>query len=350
MRRTVARRPVLAAAVLCLGATLTGTTAPASAGSSRAPDVVIDPAAPSRGADTDLLHTRGHRIVDGDRVVRTDLSGDLSLVGRAGRGYVVLTFDPDDGSSTLWRVRRDGTAKQLRSMLERATVPQVSPDGDRVAWTVPGRDRTRLVVVRSTDGSLVGSVRRKGFLEVADVGNHRVLVTGLQPARTLWFRPAARTTQRLLGQQLWDADIAADRAVVAVEDPAAGVDGICLSYRELRDPSARFWRSCTDKPLSFSPDRTLMVTTDIQSDGIGPGTLEVRDAVHNTPIASYTTDGGYFGSPVWEDADSFIVRVWAGGHAAQVRITASGTLERVSRVADVKADDFRALWWTFVEN
>jgi hypothetical protein len=182
---------------------------------------------------------------------------------------------------------------------------------------------------------------------VADVGRYRVLVTGVQPSRTLWFRPAAGSTTKLFGQRVFDADIAADRAVVVVKDLPDGADGICLSYRSLRDPSTRFWRSCADAPLAFSPDRALMVTTDIRSDGIGPAVLEVRDAVHNTPLASYTTDGGYFGDPVWEDADSFVVRVWADGHAAQVRITTAGVLERVSKVATVGAENFRALWWTF---
>ncbi len=347
MDRTRRRSLLAAAAALCLGLTLAGGSPGASAlVRSRAASTAIDPATLTRGSDTDLLHSRGHRIVDGDRVVRTDLSGQLAMIGRAVRGYVVVTRDQSDGSATLWRVRRDGTARKLRELTDRAGILRVSARGDRVAWAVPGNDRTRVMVARTTDGSLVGSVRRAGFLEVADVGRYRVLVTGLQPTRTLWFRPAAGSTERLFGQQVWEADIAADRAVVAVEDNA-GPDGLCLSYRRLREPSTRFWRSCTDKPLAFSPDRSLMVTTDIQSDGIGPSTLEVRDATHNTPLASYTPDGGYFGSPVWEDADSFVVRVWADGHAAQVRITTAGVVERVSRVATVDADNFRALWWTF---
>ena len=351
MDRVSPARPLLAAgAALCLGLTLAGGPPGIVSAAERSPaaDVVIDPAALPRGPDTTLLHTRGHRIVDGDHVVRTDLSGRLSLVGRAVRGYVVTTSDPADGSATLWRVRRDGTARMLRDLGARAGILRVSPRGDRVAWAVTGNDRSRVMVARTTDGSLVGSVRRAGYLEVADVGRYRVLVSGLQPTRSFWLRPAAGTTERLSGEQLWEADIAADRAVFAVEDDA-GPDGLCLSYRSLRDPSIRFWRSCTDKPLAFSPDRSLMVTTDIQSDGIGPSSLEVRDATHDTPLASYTPDGGYFGGPVWEDADSFVVRVWADGHAAVVRIAADGTVERVSRVATVQSDNFRALWWTFAD-
>lgn len=347
MDRTRRRSLLAAAAALCLGLTLaTGPPGAAAQVRDRAASTVIDPATLARGADTDLLHTRGHRIVDGDRVIRTGLSGELVQIERAARGYVVVTADQRDGSATLWRVRRDGSARELRELGARAGIVRVSPRGARVAWAVSGNDRTRVLVARTSDGSLVGSIRRAGFLEVSDVGRYRVLVTGVQPTRTLWFRPAAGTTQRLSGELVWDADIAADRAVVAVEDKA-GPDGICLAYRSLSDPSIRFWRSCTDKPLAFSPDRSLMVTTDIQSDGIGPSTLELRDATRNTPIASWTTSGGYFGSPAWEDADSFVVRVWAGGHAAQVRITTAGAVERVSRVATVDSDDFDALWWTF---
>ena len=269
------------------------------------------------------------------------------MIGRAVRGYVVVTRDQSDGSATLWRVRRDGTARKLRELTDRAGILRVSARGDRVAWAVPGNDRTRVLVARTTDGSLVGSVRRAGFLEVADVGRYRVLVTGLQPTRTMWFRPARRVD----GAALRPAGLGGRHRCRPGSRDRRGQGAArtaCASpIASLRDPSTRFWRSCTDKPLAFSPDRSLMVTTDIQSDGIGPSTLEVRDATHNTPLASYTPDGGYFGSPEWEDADSFVVRVWADGHAAQVRITTAGVVERVSRVATVDADNFRALWWTF---
>ena len=346
MPRSTRRSLLAAAAALCLGLTLAGGPPGAASAQVRGPaaSTAIDPATLARGADTALLHTERHRIVDGDRVVRTDLSGRMTLVGRAVRGYLVVTTRPSAGTTTLWRVRRDGTSRKLRELTDRAGIVRVSPRGDRVAWAVPGDERTRILVARTTDGSLIGSVRRVGFLEVSDVGPRRVLVTGLQPTRTFWFRPAAGSTERLFGEQVWEADIAADRVTVAVEDNA-GPDGLCLAYRALSDPSTQFWRTCTDKPLAFSPDRSLMVTTDIQSDGIGPSTLEIRDAAHNTPVASYTT--GYFGSPAWEDDDSFIVRVWADGHAAQVRITTAGVVERVSRVAAVDSDNFRALWWTF---
>src|SRR5215207_1897591 len=122
MDRSIRRSLLAATAALGLGLTLAGGP-PGTASAverGRAATTVIDPATLARGVDTDLLHTRGHRIVDGDRVVRTDLSGRLSLVGRAVRGYLVTTADPDDGSATLWRVRRDGTARKLRELGDRA--------------------------------------------------------------------------------------------------------------------------------------------------------------------------------------------------------------------------------------
>ena len=356
MDRFAARRLLLAAAVLCLGLALAGGPpgAASAARSSRAPDVVIDPAALPPGPGTTLVHTDGRDIVvrtgdqDGYKVIRPDLPGRPRLVGTTDRGYVVTTTRASDGASTLWLVRLDGTVRTIRRLPSAATAPRLSPDGTMLAWTVHGRERTRLVAAHVRDGSLIGSVWRKGYLDVADVGR-RILVTGFQPSRTLWFRPGAASTDLLFRKRMLQADIRADRAVVAVKDQDDGFDGMCLSYRELRDPSTRFWRSCTDVPLTFSTDRAHMVTTDIRSDGIGPSYLEIRDAVTNTALARYTTPGGYFGDPVWEDADSFVVRVWAGGHAAMVRITTAGIVERVSRVAEVEADNFRALWWTFAE-
>lgn len=358
MDRPTARRPLLVAAVLCLGLALAGGPpgAASASGSSRAPEVVIDPASLPSGPDTTLVHTEGRKIViqggdqGGYKVIRPDLLSRPRLVGATDRGYVVTTTRASDGASTLWLVRPDGTVRAIRRLPSAATAPRLSPDGTRLAWTVQGRERTRLVAAHVRDGSLIGSVWRKGYLDVADVGR-RILVTGFQPARTLWFRPRAESTDLLFRKRVLQADIGADRAVVAVEDQDDGFDGLCLSYRELRDPSERFWRSCTDVPLAFSStDRAHMVTTDIRSDGIGPSYLEVRDAVTNISLARYTTVGGYFGDPVWEDADSFVVRVWAGGHAAMVRITTTGSVERVSRVAEVEADNFRALWWTFADD
>lgn len=346
---TTARRALAGVAALSLAVTLAGTaTSPAEAAAGAFPDANrIDPAALPLGEAPTTLHTEGRSIIDGGDTVVTTLPGRLQILGRVSSSYIVLTRN-DDGTQTLWRVRPDGSALRLRDLDDRTGEEmRLGSYGYRIAYTrdLPGRPfRTRLFVVRSSDGSLVGTRLLRGHVEVVDFAA-KVLLTGIQPVRTLWYLANRDEVTVRRGLDLASADIGRKRAVVKVEDKVHGWDGVCLVYAPLSRPRRQLWRSCTDRPLSFSPDGTRMVTTFIGADGPGTGKLQVRVAETNKALATLRT-GGFFVQPYWENDRSFLVHTWRKGKAAVVRVSRDGTIERVSQVVseDVGED---ALEWSF---
>ena len=149
-----------------------------------------------------------------------------------------------------------------------------------------------MFVLRSGDGSVVDSRLLRGHVEVVDF-EAKVLLTGIQPRRTVWYLAHRDEITVRRGLELLSADIGHKRAVVKVKDLVNGWDGVCLVYAPLSRPRQQLWRSCTDRPLSFSPDGTRMVTTFIGSDGPGTGKLQVRVAETNKVLATLRT-GGFF--------------------------------------------------------
>ena len=335
----------VALVALGLAVVLAGPVA-ASAGSPAAfPDRSgIDPAALPRGSAVTTLHTQGTSIVDGRVTLRTSLTGRLQILGRAGSGYLVTTRADDGSDHTLWRVDTAGFAHRLAALGFDGDDLHVSPWGTRVAWTDQRKDSTRVLVVRTTDGALVDVRRFAGQLRVLDL-RRRVLLDGFRPDRTVWWRPVADRVSVVRGLQLSQADLAADRAVVVVEDQVNGFDGVCFGYAALSAPARLLWKDCSDKPLAFSPDRRLVMTTNIEADGPGTGLLQVRTAATGAVRATLRTDG-FFVVPSWAGDDAFLAHTWYQGKAAIVRVSRDGTVERVSRVVDeVVGED--GLRWSF---
>jgi hypothetical protein len=345
----ITRRALAGVAALALAVSLAGTaTGPAEAAAGAFPDKNrIDPASVPTGPAPTTLHTEGRSIIDGSDTVVTTLPGRLQILGRASSSYIVLTRN-DDGTQTLWRVSPDGSALRLRDLDDRTGEEiRLGTYGYRIAYTrdLPGRPfRTRLFVLRSGDGSVVDSRLLRGHVEVVDFAS-KVLLTGIQPVRTLWYLANRDEVTVRRGLDLLSADIERKRAVVKVKDQVHGWDGVCLVYAPLPRPGQQLWRSCTDRPLSFSPDGTRMVTTFIGADGPGTGKLQVRVAETNRVLATLRT-GGFFVQPYWEGNRSFLVHTWHKGKAAILRVSKDGTVERVSPVVseDVGEDD---LQWSF---
>jgi hypothetical protein len=343
---TAVRAPRSSALLIALGLVAVlaaGPVAAAEVSPSSFPDRSrIDPAALPRGPAVTTLHTEGRSIVDGRVTLRTALTGQLQILGRAESGYLVTTRDDDGSHHTLWRVDTAGFAQRLTALGFDGDDLRVSPGGARVAWTDQRKDSTRVLVVRTTDGTLVDDRRFAGQLRVLDL-RKRVLLDGFGPDRTLWWRPGVDTVTVVRGLQLGQADLAADRAVVLVEDRVNGYDGICFGYAALSAPSDLLWKDCADKPLSFSPDRRLVVTTFIEADGPGTGLLQVRSAATDTVRATLRT-GGFFVFPYWAGNDAFLAHTWRRGKAAIVRVSRDGTVERVSRVVDERVGDDELRW------
>ena len=346
---TGTRRALAGVAAVSLALAFAGTaTGPAEAAGGAFPDKNrIDPAALPLGEAPTTLHTEGRSIIDGSDTVVTTVPGRLQILGRMSSSYIVHARN-DDGTQTLWRVRYDGSALRLRDLDDRTGEEiRLGTYGNRIAYTrdLPGRPfRTRVFVLRSGDGSVVDSRLLRGHVEVVDFAA-KVLLTGIQPERTVWYLANRDEVTVRRGLDLLTADIGHNRAVVKVKDLEHGFDGVCLVYAPLSRPKQRLWRSCTDRPLSFSPDGTRMVTTFIGADGPGTRKLQVRVAETNKVLATLRT-GGFFVQPYWEGNRSFLVHTWRKGKAAILRVSKDGTVERVSPVVseDVGEDN---LQWSF---
>ena len=236
------RRALAGVAALALAVSVAGTaTVPAEAAAGAFPDMSrIDPASVPRGAAPTTLHTEGQSIIDGDVTVVTTLPGRLQILGRAMSGYIVLTRN-DDGTQRLWRVRQDGTAVLLRDLDDRTgQAIRLGSHGYRIAYTrdLPGRPfRTRVYVLRSSNGSVVGTRLLRGHVEVVDFTS-KVLLTGFRPVRTLRYLAHRDEVTVRRGLDLLSADVGRNRAVVKVADPVHGWDGVCLVYAPLSRPSA----------------------------------------------------------------------------------------------------------------
>ena len=346
---SITRRALAGVAALALAVSVAGTaTVPAEAAAGAFPDMNrIDPASVPRGPAPTTLHTEGRSIVDGRVTVVTTLPGRLQILGRAPSGYVVLTRNDEGSERTLWRVRLDGSAVRLRGLGGYRTGEElrVSSTGSRIAYTssLRGRPiRTRVFVVRSSDGTVVGSRLLRGDVEVLDFQG-RVLLGGSRPDRVLWYLARTDRVTGRRGVVLSAADLGRNRAVVKVEDLVHGWDGVCLVYAPLAQPSRKLWRSCTDRPLAFSPDGTRMVTTFIGSDGPGTGMLQVRVAETNKVLATLRTSG-FFVQPFWEDDRSFVVHTWRKGKAAILRVSRDGTVRRVSKVVSEHGGEDELQW------
>ena len=166
------RRALAAVAALSLAVTLAGTAAgPADGGRRRLPGREPDRpggAAPRPGADN-AAH-RGRSIIDGGDTVVTTLPGRLQILGRVRVQLHRPRPATTTAAQTLWRVRTDGSALRLRDLDDRTGEEmRLGSYGYRIAYTrdLPGRPfRTRLFVVRSSDGSLVGTRLLRGHVEV----------------------------------------------------------------------------------------------------------------------------------------------------------------------------------------
>ncbi len=300
-----------------------------------------------RGPAPTTLHTEGQSIIDGRVTVVTTLPGRLQVLGRAPSGYIVLTRNDEGTTRTLWRARRDGSAVWLRELGGYRTGEElrVSSTGSRIAYTRHLRARpfrTRVFVVRSSDGTVVGSRLFRGGVEVLDF-QRRVLLGGSGPDRVLWYSARTDHVTARRGFDLSSADLRHNRAVVRVEDPVNGWDGLCLVYAPLSRPSHQLWRSCTDRPLAFSPDGSRMVTTFIGADGPGTGMLQVRVSDTNKVLATLHTSG-FFVQPYWEDDRSFVVHTWRKGKAAVLRVSRDGTIRRVSKVVSEHGGEDELRW------
>lgn len=326
--RAVRRRLGVTAAAAMLLAPLTVTTSSAAADY---PDgTTLRPAQIERGPRTHLLHTVGNVIVDGKTRVRVGPRKHMWLVGRSGRGYVVTTANKDYERWRLLRVTRGGQVTLLSAM-GRDVSPdvQLSADGSHVALTAIGRAArtTRVTVINARTGHVLRARGFNGPVDVQDFGSRRMVLSEWtsRSQRTFWWNPHNNVQKRIANQPAYIVDISANRLGLFISE----VPEYCQRVTRLSDPSTNLWSSCDDRVFSFSPNGRRMVTSYIESDGPGPGLVQIRGG-HGRVLATYRSE--WFGFMAWENRRTLLLETGGTKYTAAVRCAPPSGCERASRL------------------
>jgi hypothetical protein len=291
-----------------------GVLALAAPATAAAPTIELRPGALPRGADTTIVHLEGHhRIVDGDRGVRTD-ARLVSVLGASGRAWIASAATRTGTKPRLLRVRPDGSTRVL--MRGPASYEaHLSDDGERVFSIRTARfgvsSRVRVIDARTAhldaDRTFTGSV---GLLEA--LGN-RALMSGND--RTFRWNIASDATRRIADRQGYEASTADDRLATFTRDP---YEGGCTVVSLLSDPSEVLWRSCDEGVTDFADGGQRMATIPILTDGLGPASVTVRK-IHGRKVATFTAR--WFSEIAWEDDTALAMYVNGKKQSAWVRCT-----------------------------
>jgi hypothetical protein len=289
------RLRALAAALVATGALLTTTAAGAGV-----PTTELDPADLPRGADIAIPHVDGTTFVDGDRRVAID-AGDLTLVGRSGRAFILGTSSRNGlGPHRILRLRPDDSTRALL----RATPWSLtlSEDGQRLVHVRTATRRSSPVSVHSArSGKLVAGRAFPDYPDVLGMRGRRVLLTTWERGVFWWDTRSGRTTS-VTARPGNRADLGHDLLATYTDDPY--LDG-CTVLSRLSRPGKVLWRSCTERVDEFGPDGRSMATIHILSDGVGPGRITLR-SVRGTLRARYDA-ARWFGAVRWEDPDTVLL-------------------------------------------
>lgn len=312
------RRTVTATAVL-LAVALTGTPSVASPAT-----LTIRPAELERGANPAIPWVFDGTVLHGS--LRVDVPDSAWLLGQSGDDYLVQV--PGDEQSRVVRVAPDGTRTRV---LELPAAHQVMLAGDgttliRTAQRrVEGVWRTVMHLHDPVTGDETQRRRFGGIVDVLDAEAGRAVLSSWTPReRTLLWDLAADTTEELVRQRGYIADLGADRLGTFTKDPYLGG---CTVLRVLSNPGEVLSRSCEERAAAVSPSGLRVATIHILSDGIGPQGVTVRRDT-GRELADYRV-GGWFGRIDFESDRALLLD--ANGRERQAVVRCDGaTCERAS--------------------
>ncbi len=292
--------------------------APATA----AAPVEIKPSQLSRGADVQVPHVRGRSVVDGE--VTVPVGGSfVDLLGRSGKGYVVVTRQ--NGRWSTQKVA-EGRAPVV---LARGTTPDevvLAGDGKHLAVTRSQQARrTKIDVLRVRTGKRVATEVFADYPRVLDIQGKRAVVGGFDLGAVSW-NLRTDVTSAITGKPAYAADISSNRLAFFTKDP---YQGGCSVVTTLTAPRARLWRSCREAVREFSPNGARIVTQHKLTDGLGAGKLWER-TVRGRLLASYTV-GSHFGDVAWESRTDLLLDAYGTGKWAVVRCS-DGDCERATKL------------------
>lgn len=344
-RARVARITVLAALLTAPFASM-----PSGATAGGDPSVErIRPGSLERGPSTPLLHLVGRTIRDGATTVKVTGSPTVTLVGRVGPDYLVVTSDSDhqEPYAPGWQLRRVKGSGEQRVLLRRpGSDPPRALLAEGGAHVVLVSYRDDDVVVRVIDTATGDRDAKRVFPhgQVLDVARRRMVVTQWwdrsDEGRTFWWNPMNDRTPRIADQSGYIADVSADRLGLITSE---AVKGGCQKVVRLSRPSQVLWRSCDDAAFAFSPTGERMVTVPIYSDGPFTPLIKIR-AAGGRVLDRYRAE--YFGTVHWESDRRLLLGVAGSQSAAMVRCTlrACERISPLSKLGDRDPQEAAPAW------
>lgn len=309
----------------------------------------INPGALEPGPSTPLLRLVGRTIVDGDTTVRVTGSPSVTLVGRVGADYFVLTGDLDSQEPYTpgWQLRRvTSTGEQTVLSAGPRSQPEQAHLAEGGAHVVLASERRSGTVVRVLDTATGDLVTKRSFpyVSILDFAKRRMVISPWETrsvrARTFWWNPFTDATTRIAGTGGYIADVSTDRLglITEVRD-----EGGCQKVVRLSRPSEVIWRSCEDLALAFSPTGKRMVTSLIFMDGPAPGLIQVRGA-RGRVLDTYRAE--WFGAMHWESDRRLLLQAAGRKAVAMTRCTLR-SCERISplrRLGDREPWEVMPIW------
>lgn len=279
----------------------------------------LRPAALERGADPKVPYVVGSTVIDGDRRVTIDGSY-ATILGRSGDSLVVQT------ERRVVRVT-GGKQRRVTRVGESAQVLLSEDGADLVVTRINSRSgRTAVRVLDSTTGTERAKAAFTKYAVPLAARGGRVVITASAPTRTFVWNHRTDAVRRVIGRSGGAVNMGADRLGTLTGNP---YEGGCYVVSSLSHPRQQLWRSCDEGVMSFSPDGSRMVTTDILADGLGPGRVWVRGTDGGRLLARYSAY--WFSNVQWETDTALLLDTHTEKRWAVVRCERDDC-ERASRL------------------
>lgn len=297
--------------------------------------VVIDVERMPAGGPPGAPWVAGGVIHSDGRQIALDPAIHPSAVTAVGGGFVVVDQPAGGKGPRLLRIDRTGRSKVLSAGPVNPAVAASRAAGE-LAWTRPVGGGTQLVLARSSDGTVLDTLKYPGDLTpVGFVGGMVILSQqGSEPSAQVWIPGRGITPiPGALGATATDA--AAGLAAVTTrygQDPRTGAGRTCSAVIDVADDNGTIWKSCRYRPVSFSPDSRFAFAVDSTTEGLGASRAYVLDAKSGRALVRLRIENTTQ-RVAWESGDTVVIDAWTGGRMALVRCTTGGRCERATDAA-----------------
>ena len=271
-----------------------------------------------------------------------------ALVPGTGDGWIALGPAREEVVYLTEDFERDGFSPSGNGFV-------TTPDTDYVAWTmpVPGAQTIYLRSTSRPEDAMTWELPSRPLAEPVGL---------LGPDSVVYQSTTARGETKVGLARPDGSTVELPYVAARAADP---VNGVIAVQTEVRDLGGCFgvaqaatqelsWETCDYALGSFSPDGAYVMATPVESDGAGPTTIVVLDAVTGDLVAEFASQGRRTVTlirPAWEPAESpasIVATALQGDTTTMVRMSVDGTLEEVAD--PVATSDYGDLYYWVGQN